>query len=246
MVRTIGRITFINIFGSLTGDIGGESTFPTPTPEPLVEQQQSDGGDDGAPAQKDIGGQLGVELSNNVNDYVLPGDTVTFFATINNPGGGRVYDTKLYIGLYKDGVDTGGIEYKIGTVKGFGTAKLTTGIVLSKAALGGHYTARAIISGVVGPDDHEVSATSDAPFNIFGKIIQMAEGIIPEVNAQGAGEVLAAADSTTQNGPGLEEKMRELLLVSLMAIFVLQGYRKRKGIALAINHIKTALIMRNK
>ncbi len=167
LIGSTGYIGFINIFGELTGDIGGESMFPT-TVAGFAPQQTSASTDD-APKEREKGGYLELQLSHNVGEYVLPGDTVTFFATIKNPGPGRVYETVLDISLIADGSNVGGLRLPIGTIKPFGTVKLSTGLVLANNAPAGLYGAVGRVSGVVGPTNDAVSATSEAePFYIAG------------------------------------------------------------------------------
>ncbi|KKU10299.1 MAG: hypothetical protein UX13_C0015G0008 [Candidatus Woesebacteria bacterium GW2011_GWB1_45_5] len=89
IINSVGFIGFINIFGRLLGDVGGSQYFsesieiPEET-EDVTEVQASQESQE--PSQKESGGTLEVSHSHNVGTHVLPGDTVTFFAKVKNPG----------------------------------------------------------------------------------------------------------------------------------------------------------------
>ena len=162
IINSTGFIGFINIFGRFTGDIGGSEKFPSSSePEASVQSQSQES------QQKDSGGILEVEHITNVGTHVLPGDTVTFFAKIKNPGTGTVYGTKLTIELLKNGINYGGTTFDLGDIKSQKAVKITTGLVLSKSAKGGEYTAVVTASGNVGPGDSQVSASSESKFYIL-------------------------------------------------------------------------------
>src|SRR6185437_1918422 len=72
---------FINIFGTLNGDIGDASKFPSPTPLLPQEGVVSDG-----ITHKEDGGKLLLAVTNNVGAFVYPGDTVTITAKVKNTG----------------------------------------------------------------------------------------------------------------------------------------------------------------
>jgi hypothetical protein len=169
LINSIGFIGFINIFGFLDGDIGGASEFEAlaekeaPVQNPTSEENH--GGN-----ERESGGYLTISQTNNVNDFVYPGDTVTFFVEIKNPGTGRVYDARWGLVLLdENGQSAGGGMVKLGDIAPGKGYKISTGLVLSKNARPGKYTAKAIVEGFVGPDNHLVEAASYSYFSIKSK-----------------------------------------------------------------------------
>lgn len=243
-IRSLGFFGFINIFGSLEGDIGGSSKFPTATDSPESETQPSAGensansASDANGGPRENGGQLTITQANNVGAYVLPGDTVTFFVTIQNPGSGRVYDSQLYLGLFADGVDQGGVLYALGTIKPFGTVKFTTGLVLSASAAPGFYTAQAIVSGHVGAENQTISASADSSFLIAGSLPTAV--LAGQVNAGPPnGEILGEEAALTRGA--LDDKLRRLLWLLLFVYFGLQAVRQRRELALTLYNFRLFL-----
>ena len=214
LIRSFGFYGFINILGSWTGDIGSKSLFPTPTPEPEPEAvaEQAAGG-----AVREPGGLLTMTQTNNVGAHVNPGDTVTFFLTLKNPGNGRVFDTDLSLHLFKDGVDVGGTTIPVGTLKIGGTAKVTTGLVLSASAPGGPYVAHAVATGHVGAGSDTVSAAADSSFLIASAVAGAGDGEAGTVVVAGAVptnvRVMGATTKPTDNPNILLALLVLLLLV---------------------------------
>ena len=247
LIRSVGYFGFINVFGTLTGDIGGEDRFaastppdPDSTPTDTTDQGHSDDSDDsenGGP--RESGGQLTVTQSNNVGEYVLPGDTVTFFVDIGNPGSGRVYDTELYIGLLKDGVDLGGVQYHLGTVKPFGTLRVSTGLVLSNIAQPGIYTARAVVTGHVGPNNDSVRAFSDSLVSIAGFLASIPQALVPPTHAAQQGDTLGAASVLSRTA--IEDILKKLLLLLALTSLTIQSVRKRRDITWAFYRLRMML-----
>ncbi|RJQ37103.1 hypothetical protein C4559_03935 [Candidatus Microgenomates bacterium] len=175
-INSIGFFGFVNIFGDWNGDTGGKNFFETQDTTSTQNNENEDKNTDTSSdsnqnqqiQQKEEGGLLSIMQSNNVGEYVLPGDTVTFFVNIRNTGSGKVYDGKLDIVLIKDDEDVGGATFDLGNISVGKGIKLSTGIVLSKSTLPGTYKAVAKVSGTVGKDDLIVSATANSSFNVFG------------------------------------------------------------------------------
>jgi len=163
-IGTNAFFAFINIFGDWTGDIGGASEFAALNPEPSNDSIKSTSDQ----SVREDGGLLEVSQSNNVGEHVLPGDTVTFFIKVKNPGKGKLYETKLRLTLLKDGEEVGGTIFDLGVIEQGKSFKVTTGLVLSKLAPGGKYVARATAAGLTGQDNKELFASADSDFKIFG------------------------------------------------------------------------------
>ena len=220
IINSWGFIGYINIFGSLLGDIGGESMFaPPPEPEAQISSSEDQ------PFVREQGGLLGVNHTNNVGQYVLPGDTVTFFVNVKNPGTGIVYDTRVLVELIKDGVVGGGGYFNAGDIHPHRGVKMSFGLVLSDSAPGGNYTARVSAIGVVGPGENQVSAYSSSNF-LIRALSAFVSGISGEAEASPVQGVLAAANP----GPSREQVLT-LIFFGLLLTYVLgKSYQKRRQI----------------
>lgn len=168
-INSVGFFGFLNIFGDWTGDIGGKTEFEVLDNAHNEQNNQSENNKTKSEenVKQEEGGLLSVEQTNNVGQYVYPGDTVTFFVKVKNPGGGKVYGTKLKLFLVKDGETMGGGIFDIGDIPSGKTVKLSTGLVLSKDATPGKYIAVALAEGNVGPDNRYVYGQSESSFNIL-------------------------------------------------------------------------------
>ncbi|HUS51902.1 MAG TPA: hypothetical protein VMX77_00365, partial [Candidatus Bathyarchaeia archaeon] len=226
-IRSFGFLGFVNIFGFLNGDIGGASLFAT-SQEPVVENTSSDQEESGSEARQE-GGLLEVSLTHNVGTHVFPGDTITFFAVVKNPGTGRVYDAQVMISLIKDGVDMGGGTFDLGDIDAGKGVKLTTGLVLSEESAPGDYLAQAVVTGYVGPDDQLISASAETPFKIGAGSSFPLAGVQEVEETGGGGETLGAIAASS--GMTQEQKLWVLLFGSLGAYFSAKGYQRRRELA---------------
>ncbi|MBI4089706.1 MAG: hypothetical protein HY424_03305 [Candidatus Levybacteria bacterium] len=232
LIKSVGFFGFINIFGTLNGDIGGEDKFVA-TDDNLAENNPagtmtSDNNNDNEEPTRDEGGLLEITQTNNVGDYVLPGDTVTFFITVKNTGNGRVYDSKLTLSLIKDGIDMGGAEFYLGDIRIGGTIKFVTGLVLSKNAAGGNYVVQAMINGSVGKDNREISETADSTFRIFAPNATFAINQPPIVKKEAVLGIKTPSDDL-KIIPKDYTQMLRLVLLALLGLYVAQK-SKRKNI----------------
>nr|MBI5455410.1 hypothetical protein [Candidatus Levybacteria bacterium] len=170
-INSFGFFGFVNIFGNWTGNIGGQAEFEAlnvPSQDNSTNSTQTASSNSESSGVREEGGLLAVSQTNNVGEYVLPGDTVTFFVKVKNPGSGKVYETKLKLYLIKDGKIAGGTTFDLGAIPAGRTVNLTTGFVLSKNAPGGQYIARAYAVGETGANNDKVNATADSTFRVFG------------------------------------------------------------------------------
>ena len=214
-INSFGFFGFINIFGNWNGSIGGANEFaalnaPDNSPSLANTNQTSSN-----PTQEQ-GGQLNVENKNNVGAYVYPGDTVTFFINVGNPGTGKVYGTKLVLYLIKNGVLVGKANYDLGDIPGGQSIGVTTGIALPKNTSPGLYTARAIATGNVGPDNSSVSASSDSLFTVFGNslaILTNSKSNSPKV------AVLGAQNGLTDRSSAQRAQATPFLMLLIALIF---------------------------
>lgn len=238
LINSQGFIGFINIFGTLVGNVGGTSLFteePEVTPTPLITQVESSGSQ-----EKETGGILEVSHINNVGAFVYPGDTVTFFAKVKNSGYGKVYDTKLVIELFKDGVSYGGGYFNLGDINAQKAVKLTTGLVMSKDALPGKYIAKVTATGIVGPGDTKISATSESEFKIVQKYSGIVSSTVQTLNPPEIPQVLG--ESTFSNNKRFDiNKLIEIYAYILSAYILAKAYQKRAVLVPAIIKLRSLL-----
>jgi len=229
IINSVGFFGFVNIFGNLSGNIGGFSHFITPTPEPEGEAEVLAAAEGDVGQVREEGGLLEVTQGNNVGEYVNPGDTVTFFIDVKNPGTGKIYDTKLYLYLVYEGENVGGTSFDLGTIEAGKTTKVTTGFVLSNTAPLGNYTTVALARGLSGEGQQEIIATSESTFNIgegFGTLA------LSEGDDEGEGESLPAGilgTSEAQGAKGLNPaKVFMILYSGLVLIYLMmRAFNKR-------------------
>lgn len=246
--NAVGFFGFINIFGKWVGDIGGQSEFQSQSANTDPDgnnnndsnqgTQTSSTTNDSGSQQQEEGGMLEVLQTNNVGEYVLPGDTVTFFITVKNPGTGKVYNSKLSLYLLKDGVNMGGATFDLGDIPGGRGVKVTTGLVLSLSAPAGEYIARAYVAGSVGKDNNEVSATSDSTFMIEGATILTAN-----ISGENKPSLSPSAILAIKNQIKPPPKNTSAKLLSLLSILSIGAYlgimiiRRRSQPAFSIKQI---------
>lgn len=164
---------FINIFGKWSGNIGGASKFAVNEPIGGTNNEGAHTNTVSANSKEDSvrenGGLLSVTNTNNVGEYVNPGDTVTFFMDVTNTGLGKVYDTKLYLYLVNaQGQNVGGTVFDLKELGAGKKMKVSTGLVLANTTPGGYYTAVAVAQGVTGPDNTAVQGEALSNFLISG------------------------------------------------------------------------------
>jgi len=158
---------------------------------------------------------------------------VTFFIKAKNIGSGRVYDTKVDLFLMKDGVKVGGATFPIGVIAAGKGVKITTGLVLSKTAVGGNYVARAIVHGNVGPDDHKVSASSDSSFTIHATpLTQILSGTVQDSSTDG-GNTKVMGMQEEVGARRIEDKLKIFLGVLAALYFAIEGVKRRRQLILA-------------
>lgn len=233
LINSFGFFGFINIFGFFEGDVGGASLFDEePEPESEVQvQEQSEPG-----FVREAGGQLEIYQYNNVGEFVFPGDTVTFFFEIKNPGTGKVYETYMRLSLInEDGVDVGGGVFPLGDLKQGEGFKISTGLVLADETAPGRFQAHAQVFGYVGADSEEITAWSDSYFRVVGYAsYPLMPGIVEETKAiEPEEEVLGAI--AVPSGMSMEDKYKLFLFGLLTTYIPAKGYQKRKEIGIALS-----------
>lgn len=227
-INSIGFFGFINIFGSWTGDIGGQSNFDAlantgnnqnNNANSLVQTTSSSQNTDSVQEQ---GGLLSVSQYNNTGPFVYPGDTVTFFAKTRNTGTGKVYGTKLILFLLYNGKNAGGGVFNLGDIPAGQQVNFNTGLVLSKHAQPGKYIARIFVYGKTGPNDTTVSAAADSNFTIFGSTV------INQNIEKPSKEVLGAHYPFVVKGSGKDDYGPLYALITVIFTYIaLRGIREK-------------------
>lgn len=239
IINSRGFWGFINIFGRLTGNIGtAEALFPESSPEPSPEPEVLTSAQEPGPGTRDTGGLLTIEQSNNVGDYILPGDTVTFNVLIKNPGGGKVYDTKLWLGLVQNGENMGGGWIHVGDIDAKKGVKISTGLVLSQEATGGNYTAVAEAVGYAGPDNQEVTAAAESNFLLAAFSPFLPEPALAAPIETGEAQVLGA---TIAAGVTPYERLLKLFWAMLALYSLMLAYEKREKLAYTAMALRSLL-----
>ena len=240
-VNSFGFFGFINIFGNWNGNIGGLSNFlalnnndnnnqGSDNPPPSVDSSSSN---TNASTVQEQGGQLSVTQTNNVGAFVYPGDTVTFSIKVRNIGTGKVYGTKAILALIYNGQVAGGTTFDLNDIPAQTGKGITTGIVLSKDAPGGVYTARVIATGTVGPNNTTITSGADSDFNIlnnFAYIENSSHVTVLGAHNKTGGSVFVTKNS--QNSPYLLS-----LLLVLLAFLLVRGIKKRRELAKLFSNI---------
>lgn len=254
LYKSVGFFGFINIFGRWVGNIGGVNEFAnldsqsasvnegeSNNQDQLVGENQSAENEnlneenEESQGQRAEGGALEIKQANNVGEYVLPGDTVTFFMTVKNVGSGMVYDAKLQLNLIKDGVDAGGVEFNLGNISVGKGAKVTTGLVLSEGSPSGEYIARAYVTGNVGESNSQVSATSDSIFSV-GNGNVLAYNTEKNEYPSPSGSVLGAKrQPEIANGKNSSTQMFPILYLLLLACYLEVKLLRRIGTSYSVN-----------
>jgi hypothetical protein len=226
-INSSGFFGFINIFGNWVGDIGGASNFTDSNnnnnQENVQSVEQTTPTNNNSNTPQEQGGQLAVTNANNTGKFVYPGDTITFFEKVNNIGTGKVYGVKLNLFLIYNGQIAGGTSFNLGDIEAAKGVKLNTGFVLSKFSPPGLYTARAYVTGNVGPNSQTVSATADSYFTIFSNIFGLGSN-----NPQKLKTVLGAHyPQNTQGSKSGDYGPLYALITVVIAYVALRGLREK-------------------
>lgn len=230
LVNTKGFFAFINIFGTLHGDIGDASKFVTPT---LAQTDTTN-----TPSKKEDGGQLTITNENNTGPYIFPGDTVTFFLNVHNPGTGKVYGSHLHLSLMTNGEVVGSADYDLGDLDANKSLRLTTGLVMSKYAPAGTYTAHAEVTGTTGEGATSLAASSDSIFHIFVPSVVQTTPATPHKPTLPGRTVLAAHTPNTEDTNATNWLL--ILLIGILTTYVtIRIMRERHHLIYAFTHNRT-------
>ncbi len=234
IINSFGFFGFINIFGRLNGNIGGKAEFEALAAEDNTDNNENNKTDENILASNSLdtsylrenGGKLEVEQTNNVGEYVLPGDTVTFFINVKNTGSGKVYETKLALFLIKDGVNVGGTEFDLGVIEPGKMVRVSTGLVLSSNTPGGQYVARAYAIGKAGEEEDDVSSFADSTFKVFG-VYAPVEEVLGE-KTKDIPPVLGVSTNTGGINGGINSMAAFFAFIILLELYILLRVLRQK------------------
>ena len=145
----------------------------------------------------------------------------------------------MTIELFKGGVSYGGASYNLGDIKPQKLAKLTTGLVLSRDAKGGVYTAKVSVMGNVGPDNSQISALSESTFLILGNnnVADLVGSVLASDDSPSDPEIMGAG-TITSSGFDAENTIGTYLY--LLAFYMIaRTYQKRDLIIPAARKFKS-------
>lgn len=218
-INSSGHFAFINIFGELNGDIGGKSNFP---------KQQDPVVNDNSSTDETGLGAFSVDQTNNVNNYVLPGDTVTFFIHVKNTGIAKIHNAGLDLSLVRNGHDVGGTFISLGDIDPGKSLKVTTGLVLKKNAHPGFYTAVANVTGT--SNGQTVTGSGMSEFTVFGNGSLSNSGVNNQVKTLSK-EIFAAKSNLPSNVSGESSLFGfEILFALILGYFFTKALKNIKSI----------------
>ncbi len=160
-----------------------------------------------------------VEAKNNVNDYVLPNDTVTFLIDIKNVGEGKMKEAVLIHQVFDEqGKLWSENSLYLGDIEINKVGKMAFGLVMSEA--GGKYTTKTWIVGLDENNNQVSSNVAETSFWVKRKIVLE------------RGQVLGAENDAVYEGPvnnGIcvvkEEKLVYLLLLLVSLVYIQRQIR---------------------
>jgi len=160
-----------------------------------------------------------VEAKNNVNDYVLPNDTVTFLIEVKNVGVGKMKEAVLFHQVFdENGFLWSENSLYLGDIDINKVGKMAFGLVMSEA--GGKYITKTWIVGLDENNNGVSSNVAETSFWVKRKIVLE------------RGQVLGAENDTVYEGPvnnGIcvvkEEKLVYLLLLLVSLVYIQRQIR---------------------
>jgi len=150
---------------------------------------------------------LEITVKNNVNDFVYPGDTVSFEITIENKSDVPAYETVIEQKLYNSMPEGfGTFKFTVGTVEPGEKGTLSFGLKLPKGKTeAGPYRVVAQAFGKAANGNEITSNEAKTGFNVRFRFIAQVEAVIPE---ELEGQVLGAVTEF----PGSENKNEKEIL----------------------------------
>ncbi len=214
-----GFYGLVNIFGTLNGHIGDAEHIAAIVPTAVIPLEEPS---EPQPETKSSGGALVSNISTNVGTHVNPGDTPMIFINVQNTGTGKVYNGKLIFNLTDpDGYLVATKTFEFGELNPGQKVKISFGAQMSKAALGGTYSAFAEAVGTTGPEDSGLSSPSSTAFLLSGAdLAGIFDEVVPEVLAAGNEIKTASQGQQLQGGIYYSEIWGNLLLFLLFLTYI--------------------------
>ncbi len=136
---------------------------------------------------------LSVSANHNVGEFVYPGDTITFFLSLKNIGAETSNDSSITLSLFDPaGVFLFAVPFTLGTIQQGTGRKVTFGLTVPKAAVGGMYSAGITGQGKAPNGTVIQSSAVSLQFPVRAYIYEqpLSQPVSPPV-----GQVLAAEDA---------------------------------------------------
>lgn len=206
------------------------SSVTTIVYSPLLSEEVAENNEDVVEGVNQGQPKLEITAWNNVNEFIYPGDTVTFEITIKNTGETTSYDTYLTQELFDGGPEGfGTASFEIGDLEPGQGGKLSFGLQLADNGLlprGDYYTVAQAYG--FAPNGNEVASNeAKTTFEIRSKeaLFSPVQAVLKE---EEEGEVLASEDAY----PGLpydceKDWMPYFLLSLLSLLWLIQKGRER-------------------
>lgn len=213
----------VNIFGNFSGKvvygypkIVADSNDDTNTNNTGNSQNSSDPSD-----PSNGSSSMTLESSDNVNEFVYPGDTVTFEVKVKNTGNTTINNVVLSQALH-DGevVNVGNAVLSVGTLDPGKTADVTYGVRLPESSEAGLYTSEISVSG----NSSTGNVSAGSAINSFivkilgGNFIPIVQAVDNNNSQPESGTVLGSHVNTTTHP---KTDYRYLGLIILPAIWLI-------------------------
>lgn len=132
---------------------------------------------------KSEGGKIEVEAKNNVNDYVLPGDTVTFQIKVKNSGEKKIKEAVLVHEIFDEkGNLWSSNQIYLGDIELNKEGLINFGIVMAEA--GGKYYSQTWIKGKDEKDNEIYSNIAETSFEVKRKVVLLKKGEVLAAEAE--------------------------------------------------------------
>jgi hypothetical protein len=163
------------------------------------------------PRQPDIS----VSARNNVNNFVYPGDTVTFEIKVNNNADVPLSNAQLIQKLYnQSGAYLGSMLFELGQINAYKSGRVTFGLTVPPAAGAGIYHTEAYVTGTAPNGNQVTSGSSTTQFTV--KLKPSAIAIPASTVPTAGGEVLGA--STTYRGPWCTDRNQDIWIFVMLLL----------------------------
>lgn len=171
---------------------------------------------------------LEISAKNNVNDFVYPGDTVSFEVKVKNTGDVSSHNTRFTQKLYNGAPeDFGTVEIELGTIEPGKEGTLHFGLKLADDGLLPEGAYRTIGKAVgYAPNNNEVSSNEvRTDFNIKAEYKNITSNFFEAKAVEKREEILGV--STGSDGPKKENLLPSVLLFILSSLYLTSWTRRK-------------------